>query len=825
MRLSRDSLRNQVLAAWREARGPVALGLLVIIAWFSSLSQVAPKPVPVDAPEPIFSSGRALAHLSEIARAAHPTGSPEHTRVREYLLRQFRELGHATLVQTATAFQFSSFATVRNILVRIPGLEAGAPAVLVTAHYDSGGIAIGAADDGSGVVPILEAVRALGAGPRLRNDVIVLISDAEELGLLGARAFAEQHPWMDDVAVVLGIEMRGGAGPSMMFETGANNGWIIEAYRSAAPYPWANSISQEIYRRMRNSTDFAVFKQNGKQGLNFAGLAKPNVYHQTYDTLENLSEATLQHHGSQVLAMIRHLGNADLAFVEAPDVSYFTLPLLGLVAYGAIWNWIIGGFAAAAWVLAFVMLCRKGSAIKPVLAGVAMAAAFVGTVSWLSQLLVSWRLGAHPEAGALLAGLFHREGWYVLTIAAFAVTSVALLVALFSRWFSASGLIMAALAIPMGLAGFLTFAAPLGAMNLQWPSLAACMGALALIGARRQGLVASIRWLAILLTAVPVLLILTPLIEGIWLAMSLQLAPAIGLLVGITMLLLLPAIRMIGEGRWWWAPLLGSLAGAVFLSVGVRLATPAPDRPAPSTLIYALDRDAKLAYWLTDPWRDQADPGVVWATERVGDFGEVSSLRGFAGLFMRYRTTAAPVVEAPLPVVTLIQEGTASGDPLRLSIVSGLGAEMMIVRSEDASRILAVNGREAPSGGLQYIEHWGVTDGGMMLGFELPASGEILSFFVVEHLLRPEELLGEGSFARPRELAPNVRAFSDRAVIRTPVSVDPLSGTVRVGHAAIGFEPKAEPEAAAQPELESDKLGGSPYKQMILAPGKGVGMQ
>ena len=44
-----------------------------------------------------------MIHLAEITRNAHPTGSPEHTRVREYLLRQFRDLGHDHGVQTATA--------------------------------------------------------------------------------------------------------------------------------------------------------------------------------------------------------------------------------------------------------------------------------------------------------------------------------------------------------------------------------------------------------------------------------------------------------------------------------------------------------------------------------------------------------------------------------------------------------------------------------------------------------------------------------------------------------------------------------------------------
>lgn len=136
--------------------------------------------------------------------------------MREYLLEQLRALAHEPVVQTTTAAARGgtgvTAATVRNVLVRIPGTEPGDRAVLVTAHYDSRGIALGAGDDGSGVATILETLRALDGGPGLSNDLIVLITEAEELGLLGARAFVDQHPWMNDVALVVSIEMRGGGG-------------------------------------------------------------------------------------------------------------------------------------------------------------------------------------------------------------------------------------------------------------------------------------------------------------------------------------------------------------------------------------------------------------------------------------------------------------------------------------------------------------------------------------------------------------------------------------------------------------------------------------
>lgn len=537
---------------------------------------------------------------------------------------------------------------------------------------------------------------------------------------------------------------------------------------------------------MSNSTDFAVFREEGKQGLNFASIMKPNVYHQTYDTAENLSEATVQHIGSQVLAMIRHLGNADLTKVNAPDVIFFTLPLIGLVVYGAVWNWVVGALVGIAWVLAFVTLRKQGPAIGSVLMGAFIALIFLLAVSLLSNLLVSWRSDAHPEAGSLMAGLFHHEGWYVLTIVSFAVTLATLIFRWFSRRHTASGLILGALAVPVGLAGVLTFALPFGAMNFQWPAIAACLGVLVLTGTANQGRLTLWRWILTPLAAVPVLLVLVPFVEALWLALTLMFSIPIGFVVGIAVLLLLPSLWIIGEDRWYWPPITGALAGAVFFAIGVSTATPGPDRPAPSTLVYLMDRDAGWTYWLTDPDRDSTDPGMAWATARVGEFSETSGSPGIVGIRSQYRVAEAQLVDAPVPEVRLVPDAELPSDRVRLSVESGIGAEMMSVQPTENARLIAVNGREFPHDDARFFEHWGVVEGGLVLDFALTDSGEPLSLFVVEHLLRPEELLGQGTFARPPELAANVRKYSDRVVIKTPLRVDAREGVVWVGAGGVG---------------------------------------
>ena len=778
---------------WNGSRGFVTLGLMILMAWFTSSFRSVPSPVPASAPDSVFSSGRAMSHLVRIASEAHPPGSPAHADVREYLLAQLRALGHEPTVQTATSGgESNTAATVRNILARIPGSQPGGRAVLVTAHYDSREIALGAADDGSGVVAILESLRALGTGPPLRNDLIVLITDAEELGLLGAEAFAAEHPWMDDVALVVGIEMRGGGGPSMMFQTGADNGWVIDAFRRANPHPAANSIAFEIYKRMPNDTDFTPFKEEGRQGLNFAGVARAHVYHQVYDSPQNLDEGTVQHHGSQVLAMLREFGNADLSEVNAPDKTYLSLPVVGLLTYGTIWIWVLGVAVVVLWGVALVVVKSRGGRISGFAAGFLASVVQLGGVAAVAHFLFAWRKGAHPEFGALQAGAFHSEGWYVLAIVGAAFVLATSSLALLRRWFATGELAVGALFLPVVLAAVVTVEYPMAAINIQWPVLAGCIGALAVAGVAVNARPGLPRWLCAVLAAVPVVAVLAPLTESVWLAMGLGLAPAVAALVGLVFLQIVPLLDTLREPNGWWAPVAGLVLAGIFLAVGMSTANPSSERPAPSTLVYLQDRETGSAYWGTDRTREEDDPGVAWAAAAVGPFDVDRTVEDATWVFntggVRYALAAAAPLDLPPPIVEVVTDSTVAGDLLRVAVTSAIGAEMMLFRSaDDGTSVVALNGKTIPRRNSPwYMEHWGAPEGAVLLDFERDAGNGVVQFSIIEHHLRPGELLGNTIFARPGDLAPNVPMLSDRAMIRTMVSVDVGSGEVTLVSATEG---------------------------------------
>ncbi|HEY6804796.1 MAG TPA: M20/M25/M40 family metallo-hydrolase [Pyrinomonadaceae bacterium] len=307
----------------------IAIGLIivlfVVILVIVSLDALAPPvPVPANASPAEFSSARAMQHLVAISRAPHPTGSMAQVQVKDYILKQLATLGVTSEVQETS--------NATNIVAQLKGTRAG-KALLLVGHYDSVAQGPGASDDGSAVAALLETIRALKAGAALRNDVIFLFSDGEEIGEIGANAFVYQHPLAKDVALVLNFEARGVKGPSIMFETSGQNGWLIREFAKGASRPVANSFAYDVYKLLPNDTDLTVFKNAGFAGLNFAFVDGSEFYHTAQDNLEHLDEHSLQHQGSYALSLAQHFGNLELENVKDSDVVYFNLVGSKMIVY------------------------------------------------------------------------------------------------------------------------------------------------------------------------------------------------------------------------------------------------------------------------------------------------------------------------------------------------------------------------------------------------------------------------------------------------------------------------------------------------------------
>jgi hypothetical protein len=294
---------------------------IAVIALALAIAAVAlrpPSPLPSDAPAQRFSAARALSDVAAIAQRPHPIRSPEQARVRDALFVRMADLGLAPRLRPVDSDRGNLF----NLLGVLPGADRAQPAVLLMAHFDSVPAGPGAADDSAGVAAILETVRALKAAGPLKRDVMVLLTDGEEPGLYGARAFFSADPLRTHVGVVINLEARGDRGRAVMFETHRRSGPLIAFLADRGALSGASSLMPDLYRRLPNNTDLTEALKRGDAGLNFAFFGGLDAYHRPTDTPARLDLGSLQSIGDQALAAAKALAMAPALPGRAPDQVY-----------------------------------------------------------------------------------------------------------------------------------------------------------------------------------------------------------------------------------------------------------------------------------------------------------------------------------------------------------------------------------------------------------------------------------------------------------------------------------------------------------------------
>ena len=384
---------------------PIVLLLLTgLITWGLHSSMQAPAALAENADEAVFSAGRAEPLLNKLLaeNQPHPSGTAENRRIRDRIETQLGDWGYEVEIQSAFHCnpQYGSCSPVDNIIAVHPG-SVGKNAVLLTAHYDSAWAGAGVADDGAGTVAVLEIARMLRNSEPLENDVIILITDGEEKGLIGAHLFASEHPLFGKVKAVINLESRGVAGVSAMFETGDGNRRIIRELSSALSRPVANSLTYEIYKRMPNDTDYSVYRDRDVMGVNFAITQGVAAYHSVRDDLDNLDRGSLQHHGDNAWEMVQALGAYNLDRITSNEDAVY-IDFFGLV----LWHYpasIAGGIAIFLTVLLLAGIGYSGRGEFRLIRGLwSLAAVLLSLVLLpLGGYLLSWPLGQWVDSHAL----------------------------------------------------------------------------------------------------------------------------------------------------------------------------------------------------------------------------------------------------------------------------------------------------------------------------------------------------------------------------------------------------------------------------------------
>ena len=645
-----------------------------------------------------FSSGRAMKHLEVIAQKPHPIGSPEHTKVRNYIFNELSALELNPQIQTTSVINSKwrtpqKAGTVHNIIAKLPGTN-NTKAILVAAHYDSVPNGPGASDDGIAVAAMLETLRSLKVSSALKNDAIFLFSDGEEFGLLGAKAFVDEHPWAKKVGTVLNFEARGNRGASLMFETGDNNGGLIREFAKAGVHPVASSLFSSIYKLLPNNSDFTMFKEVGISGLNFAFIDGLIYYHTQRDNLANASSRSLQHHGETMLGLIRRLGNLDLEHIQKPDAVFFNLIGSIFINYSEQWIVLLGIFTSLLFAgVVRVGLRQRQLTLKGIMAGFGVLLLSMASAA-IAVNFVWWLIGnIHSGYQLIPQGDTYNSTLYVIAFVALTIGLTALWYNYAIKKTNIQNLSIGAL-LWWWIAMILTSIFLSGASYLfTWPLLFSLIGLLLIFAPKHKKSVLEKYIIVHSLLAVPGIILLSPIINLMFIALTINMSGVIVVMVVLLLGLLIPYLSLIASHHKWFLPLTTLLVSLIFLFAGSFTAGFDANHPKPNSIFYGLNADTGKAIWASaDEKSDE------WTSQFLSNKFEKNVLSEFLPM------VSAQFINSPAPVVLLtppkieVLSNDLSDDirTIRMHITSPRQARVMNISLDSETEVLAaqVNGKQ-----------------------------------------------------------------------------------------------------------------------------------
>ena len=547
-----------------------------------------------------FSLENALNHLKKISKEPHYAGSKEHKNVQNYIVSELQKMGFETEIQTQTAINKKWFVatTVENIIAKLKG-TGSEKALLLLTHYDSSPhSSLGASDAGSGVVTILEGLRAfLAKNETPKNDLIILISDAEELGLLGAQAFVDKHPWTKDIGLVLNFEARGSGGPSyMLMETNGKNSKLLSEFLAAKPnFPAANSLMYSIYKKLPNDTDLTIFREDANiNGFNFAFIGDHFDYHTAQDSYERLDKETLLHQADYFTTSLNYFSNSDLTnLTSEEDFVYVNFPIIKLATY------------PFSWVLPMVILCTilflillffgfslNKIDIKGVLKGFIPFVVSLILCGGISYGLWEILLIIHPHYNDILHGFTYNGYQYII---AFVFLNLWLLFTIYKRTSKeekTTNLLVAPLFFWL-LLNFIISSSLRGAGFFIIPVISAL---LILAIAIFLNLKDSVKRVLFTILSIPTIYIFAPMVKMFPVGLGLKILFVSGLFIALVFGLMILSFHQ--KKSFWTQKWTGFLA-LLFFIIATYNSGFSVDNKKPNSLVYIENYDTKTAYFGT----------------------------------------------------------------------------------------------------------------------------------------------------------------------------------------------------------------------------------
>lgn len=256
---------------------------------------------------------------------------PQVTMGIEYYNRLFRQLKRGTSISLSMeldAIYTNPDEMEANIIAEIPGTDLKDEVVMFGAHFDSWHNSTGATDNAAGSSVMMEAARILlqtikETGVKPRRTLRIALWTGEEQGLLGSRAYAQQHfaEMQDRSVTALKPDQSKISGYYNLDNgTGKIRGVYLQGNDKVMPIfrawldPFKDLEATTLTLQNTGGTDHLAFDGVGIPGFQF--IQDPMAYssrthHSNMDNWDHLSAEDLKQAATLVASFVWHTSQRD----------------------------------------------------------------------------------------------------------------------------------------------------------------------------------------------------------------------------------------------------------------------------------------------------------------------------------------------------------------------------------------------------------------------------------------------------------------------------------------------------------------------------------
>jgi carboxypeptidase Q len=235
------------------------------------------------------------------------------------LVHRLAESGARPTVRMNLDAELPGEVPVANTIGRIQGSERPDEYVMMSAHFDSWDGGSGATDNGTGTLVMMEAMRILKlVYPNPKRTILVGHWSGEEQGLIGSRAWTEDHP---EVLAGLQALFNQDNGTGRIRTVSGAGGLVgiaehLEAWAAQLPRELSDSIQFRAPAAVPGppgGTDSAVFSCKATPAFGLGALGwnyNQQTWHTNRDTFDKVVFDDLRHNAT-LTAMLVYLASED----------------------------------------------------------------------------------------------------------------------------------------------------------------------------------------------------------------------------------------------------------------------------------------------------------------------------------------------------------------------------------------------------------------------------------------------------------------------------------------------------------------------------------